>query len=255
MESWSRFRGWRFPATPAQNLAFNPFPGPVPQESTFVLHGHAGVVLQEAGDRRPALHRHLRQRQRARRCLPRPCPTPFDMAPSLGRRRPAHHHLRRRGQVVDRAVRRRLPRLRAPRREERRVPGRRDRDHPLVRRLAAARQLLRPAGRHELDDRQDRHDPVPGGLQLRAALPLPAGVLGRRSGSDRLGVRHVQQGLGRIRSGVEPQPHEGGRRADVYPDQLARRRRPLRPRRREHRATAARTSRCSRRASSCAATS
>ena len=35
-----------------------------------------------------------------------------------------------------------------------------------------------PPGGINADDRQDRHGPVPGGVQLRTALPLPTGVLG-----------------------------------------------------------------------------
>ena len=35
------------PTNPAQNLAFNPFPGPVPQESTFVAHVHAGAAYKK----------------------------------------------------------------------------------------------------------------------------------------------------------------------------------------------------------------
>jgi hypothetical protein len=35
------------PTNPAQNLAFNPFPGPVPQESTFVAHIHGGVSYKK----------------------------------------------------------------------------------------------------------------------------------------------------------------------------------------------------------------
>ena len=35
------------PSNPNQNLAFNPFPGPVPQESTFVAHIHGGVSYKK----------------------------------------------------------------------------------------------------------------------------------------------------------------------------------------------------------------
>ncbi len=35
------------PSNPAQNLAFNPYPGPVPQESTFVAHGHIGASYKK----------------------------------------------------------------------------------------------------------------------------------------------------------------------------------------------------------------
>jgi hypothetical protein len=35
------------PSNPAANLAFNPFPGPVPQESTFVAHGHLGASYKK----------------------------------------------------------------------------------------------------------------------------------------------------------------------------------------------------------------
>jgi hypothetical protein len=35
------------PINPNQNLAFNPFPGPVAQESTFVAHGHLGASYKK----------------------------------------------------------------------------------------------------------------------------------------------------------------------------------------------------------------
>jgi hypothetical protein len=35
------------PSNPNQNLAFNPYPGPVPQESTFVAHIHGGVSYKK----------------------------------------------------------------------------------------------------------------------------------------------------------------------------------------------------------------
>jgi hypothetical protein len=36
------------PTNPNQNLAFNPYPGPVAQESTFVAHIHAGLSIKKA---------------------------------------------------------------------------------------------------------------------------------------------------------------------------------------------------------------
>jgi hypothetical protein len=35
------------PTAPAQNLPWNPYPGPVPQESTFVAHGHLGASYKK----------------------------------------------------------------------------------------------------------------------------------------------------------------------------------------------------------------
>ena len=49
------------PTAPSQNLAFNPFPGPVPQESTFVAHAHIGAAYKKMLLLGPALHRHLRE--------------------------------------------------------------------------------------------------------------------------------------------------------------------------------------------------
>ena len=55
-----------------QNLpAWEPYPGPVPQESTFVAHAHAGRGLQERADHRGAPHLRVLERQRAGGVVPR----------------------------------------------------------------------------------------------------------------------------------------------------------------------------------------
>ena len=52
-------------ATPLQQLAaWEPYPGPVPQESTFVAHGHLGAVFKKQLHPGRALHLRVRERQR-----------------------------------------------------------------------------------------------------------------------------------------------------------------------------------------------
>ena len=113
-----------------------------------------GRGVQEAADPGRPLHRRVLQRQRALHCV-HAASVQHRVHDDVDGVRPrqrqsagqaAHSGLRRRRQAAGRRARRRLPRLRAARRAQRDLPARRDRDHPLVRRLAAARQLLRRAG-------------------------------------------------------------------------------------------------------------
>ena len=207
------------PTNPSQNLAFNPFQGPVAQESTFVAHGHLGASFKKMvliGLHYIDTFANDAERAGGYRASP----------PAFGGRDPSivsSPHIIIYGADVkllggvlgdgylgyahlDAA--------------QRGVPWRRHRDDPLLRRVAAARQLLRASGRVrgatvDGGDREDRHRRVSARLQLRPALSLPAGLLGRRSGSDRVDLRHVQQGVGRARPGVEPQPLQGRRRGDL----------------------------------------
>ena len=130
-------------------------------ESTFVAHVPPGRGVQEAADPRrrtsstcspTTTSARLRTTQRAFNTVctgRRWCAA----APADIRWQAAHHDLWRRRQAAGRRARRRLPRLRAPRRAERDLPARRDRGAALVRRLAAARQLLRRAGLDRSGDR------------------------------------------------------------------------------------------------------
>ena len=138
------------------------------------------------------------------------------------------------------------------RRPERDLPGRRDRGDPLVRRLAAARQLLRSARRRRHGDGQDLQLPVPVQLEHRPAAVAPAGVLGPGSGPDHHAVPDVQPRHHRRRGGRQSglqrhQQDEVRRRGDVHGSGLAGRRVPLRQRPARPGPERLATSRCSHR--------
>ena len=152
--------------TPNQQLpAWQPYPGPVAQESAFVHHVHVGARAEEAAAHRRALHPRVRQRQRSlelvhRRRRPPLRPGRVD-GQRVRRRRPSgqrpeavHHHQRRRRQAAERRPSATATSALAPQGAERPLHRRRHRDAALVRRLAAPRQLLRHAGRHRPGHRQ-----------------------------------------------------------------------------------------------------
>ena len=190
-----------------QNLpAWEPYPGPVPQESTFVAHAHLGAVFKKeliigahliyvfsndneragsySGRDQSLVGRDDGHRQRDAQ--------PEVAGAAADGLEAEHRDLRPGREAPGRRAGRRVHRVLAPVGDERALSGGRHRGVALVRRLAAARQLLRRPGRRRSGDGDDRQRGAAVQLQLRAAVPLPAGLLGRRAGPDRDGVRDVQ---------------------------------------------------------------